>query len=146
MKILIMGLPGSGKTTLAEKLLTELHKNGPAEWVNADEVRKECDDWDFSPEGRRRQAVRMRAIADKYVAAGFPVICDFVCPTQELREVFQADMVIWMDTIKKGRYNDTNKVFEKPTSEEYDIRIDEFASDKWAGFIADLIFAIREDV
>jgi len=144
MKILIMGLPGSGKTTLAEKLLAELHKNGPAEWLNADEVRKECDDWDFTPEGRLRQARRMRAIADKAVEAGFITICDFVCPTKELRRLFDADMTIWMDTIPKGRFADTNRVFEKPTEEEYDIRIDEFSSDKWAATIADLINILSE--
>ena len=139
MKVLIMGLPGSGKTTLAEKLLAELHKNGPSEWLNADEVRKELDDWDFTPEGRLRQAKRMRILADKCVAAGYPVICDFVCPTQELRAVFDASVTIWLDTIPKGRFADTNAIFEKPTEEEYDIRIDEFASDKWAPVIADLI-------
>ena len=69
MKVLIMGLPGSGKTTLAEKLLAELHKNGPAEWINADDVRKEFNDWDFSAEGRMRQARRMRVLADRCVAA-----------------------------------------------------------------------------
>ena len=142
MKILIMGLPGSGKTTLAEKLVNEMHKNGPAEWLNADEVRKECNDWDFTAEGRLRQALRMRKLADTYVANDFPVICDFVCPTRELREVFAADFTIWMDTIPAGRYADTNKIFEKPTTEEYDIRIDEFNSDTWAATIADLIHMI----
>jgi adenylylsulfate kinase len=145
MKILIMGLPGSGKTTLAEKLLEELHKNGPAEWLNADEVRKEFDDWDFSPEGRLRQAKRMRILADKCVDAGYPVICDFVCPTRELRAVFDADVTIWLDTIPKGRFADTNTIFEKPTEKEYDIRIDEFASDKWAPVLADLINILTEE-
>lgn len=77
-----MGLPGSGKTTLAEKLFEEICKNYPSEWLNADEVRKECDDWDFTPEGRKRQASRMRLLADKFVAAGFVTVCDFVCPTE----------------------------------------------------------------
>ena len=139
MKILIMGLPGSGKTTLAEKLLNEMHKNGPAEWLNADEVRKEFNDWDFSPEGRLRQAQRMRLLADKFVEEGFPTICDFVCPTQELRAAFDADLVVWMDTIPTGRYADTNKIFEPPTEDEYDIRIDEFNSDSWSMTLADLI-------
>jgi len=144
MKILIMGLPGSGKTTLAEKLLAELHKNGPAEWLNADEVRKECNDWDFSDEGRKRQAARMRLLADRCVEAGFITICDFVCPTRELRSVFDATMTIWLDTIPKGRFADTNAIFERPTEEEYDLRIDEFASDKWAPVIADLINILEE--
>jgi adenylylsulfate kinase len=144
MKILIMGLPGSGKTTLAEKLLEQLHTNGPAEWLNADEVRKELNDWDFTSEGRMRQARRMRALADKYVEAGWPVICDFVCPTQELRAVFGADMTIWLDTIPKSRFADTNAIFEPPAEEEYDIRIDEFASDKWAPVLADLINILTE--
>ena len=144
MKILIMGLPGSGKTTLAEKLFDEVCKNGPAEWINADELRKECDDWDFSDEGRNRQAARMRLLADRCVEAGFITICDFVCPTRELRSVFDANMTIWLDTIPKGRFADTNAIFEKPTEEEYDIRIDEFASDKWAPVIADLINILEE--
>ena len=139
MKILIMGLPGSGKTTLAEKLFNEMCKNGPAEWLNADDVRKECNDWDFSLEGRMRQAQRMRTLADKYVEAEFPVVCDFVCPTQELRAVFDADLVVWMDTIPEGRYTDTNSIIEAPTKEEYDIRIDEFDSDNWAMTLADLV-------
>jgi len=145
MKILIMGLPGSGKTTLAEKLFDEMCKNGPAEWVNADELRKECNDWDFSPEGRMRQAQRMRAIADKAVKAKIPIICDFVCPTRELRAVFSADFTVWMDTVKRSDYRDTNKMFEKPTEDEYDIRIDKFDSDSWAATLADLIYMIRED-
>ena len=142
MKILIMGLPGSGKTTLAEKLFNEICKNHPAEWINADEVRKECNDWDFSPEGRLRQARRMRAIADKSVEAGFITVCDFVCPTRELRETFAADFVVWMDTIKKSEYKDTNKLFEKPAEDEYDIRIDTFASDSWSATLADLIYML----
>lgn len=144
MKVLIMGLPGSGKTTLAKKLFDEIIKNHHAEWVNADDLRKEINDWDFTPEGRMRQALRMRTIADAGVAQNFIMICDFVCPTRELRGVFDADFVIWMDTIAKSEYADTNNLFEKPTEDEYDIRIDEFNSDSWSATIADLIHMLKE--
>jgi len=137
-----MGLPGSGKSTLAEKLTTELCKNNPTEWINADDVRTECNDWDFSSEGRIRQARRMRLLADKGQEHGIITISDFVCPTRELREIFDADMTIWMDTIESSRYKDTNKVFEPPTEDEYDIRIDKFDSDQWSSTLADLIYIL----
>lgn len=139
MKILIMGLPGSGKTTLAEKLQIELHKNGPCEWINADDLRKETNDWDFSAEGRIRQATRMRLLADKATGQGFNIICDFVCPTKETRTIFEGDLVVWMDTVQHSEYKDTNQMFENPTEDEYNIRIDSFSSDSWAPTLADLI-------
>lgn len=139
-----MGLPGSGKTTLAEKLFEELCKNGPAEWVNADDLRSECNDWDFSDDGRKRQAHRMSMIASAGCAKKFTMVCDFVCPTRDLRDIFDADFTIWMDTITESQYADTNKIFEKPSEDEYDIKIDEFASDKWAPVIADLILVLDE--
>jgi adenylylsulfate kinase len=139
MKILIMGLPGSGKTTLAKKLFEEISKAGPTEWVNADELRKETNDWDFSDKGRLRQATRMRILSDKATEQGFNIICDFVCPTKETRAIFDADMIIWMDTIHRSEYKDTNQIFEKPTDDEYNIRIDEFNSDAWAATLADLL-------
>jgi adenylate kinase family enzyme len=111
MKILIMGLPGSGKTWLAERLVKEIPN---CFWINADVVRNEANDWDFSPEGRMRQAHRMRIFADAMVRSGKNVICDFVAPTEELRKVFDADRIIWMDTIQKSKYEDTNKLFEQP--------------------------------
>ena len=83
MKILICGLPGSGKTTLAEKLTEEISQNFGVEWVNADELRQQTGDWDFSAEGRLRQAHRMRLIADAAVQQDLIAVCDFVCPTQE---------------------------------------------------------------
>ena len=111
IKILICGLPGSGKTTLAKSLAEELD----AYWLNADAVRTEYNDWDFSEEGRLRQADRMKFLADVVVKAGQSVVADFICPTEETRKEFDADFTVWMDTIKEGRFDDTNAMFESPT-------------------------------
>ncbi len=117
MKILICGLPGSGKSTLAEpfaKLIGGI-------WINADQVRTRYDDWDFSPEGRIRQAQRMKHLSDGVVIAGKIAVADFVCPTEAARAEFAADYTVWMDTIKEGRYEDTNKMFEKPVDINYHV-------------------------
>ena len=108
--ILIMGLPGSGKTTLANELGPMLN----AKRLNADEVRKEANDWDFSEEGRVRQAKRMAELAKKIKKTGNYLVADFICPTQEARDLFPADYIVWVDTIKEGRFDDTNKMFVKP--------------------------------
>ena len=115
--ILIMGLPGSGKTTLASELVPLLK----AKWLNADEVRKEANDWDFSAEGRTRQAKRMWSKAQEYKNQGCHVVADFVCPTPAARALFPADFVIWVDTIKEGRFDDTNKMFVKPDKYNYHV-------------------------
>ena len=117
MKILIMGLPGSGKTYLAGRLQPLLN----AAWYNADKVREMANDWDFSPEGRIRQSMRMRTFADFEKSNNRIVICDFVCPTNNTQGNFDPDIVIWMDTIKEGRFDDTNKMFEKPLSVDFHI-------------------------
>ena len=118
-KILIMGLPGAGKTYLANIL----HKIIDAVWINADKVRSEANDWDFSPEGRKRQANRMKNLADSALSNNKHVIADFVCPTPQTRKDFDADFIIWMDTIKEGRFDDTNKMFIAP--KRYDYRVTE---------------------
>ena len=100
MKILICGLPGSGKTWLAERLSSNIDNSA---WFNADIVRKTENDWDFSPEGRKRQAGRMRNHADAASVNGEIAICDFVAPTKEIRESFNPDYLIWLDTVKEGR-------------------------------------------
>ncbi len=126
IKILIMGLPGAGKTTLAKEIVPTMK----AKWLNADQIRKEFNDWDFSSEGRKRQAKRMADLAEKFKLDGKIVIADFICPTPEARKLFNPDFVIWMDTIKKGRFDDTNKMFIKP--KKYDLRVTEKNSKKWA--------------
>ncbi len=124
--ILIMGLPGAGKTTLADELAPKLG----AKRLNADEVRKAANDWDFSEEGRKRQAKRMANFAEELKNQGNYVVADFVCPTPEARNLFPADFVIWVDTIKEGRFDDTNKMFVKP--EKYDFHVTSQDAKVWA--------------
>ena len=152
MKILVCGLPGSGKTWLSERLIKHI-KN--CAWYNADFVRKFSNDWDFSMEGRIRQANRMKTFADFEIDNGRWVICDFVAPTEKAREAFAPDHVIWLDTIKEGRivssklselkninnlpfdaqslskskeFEDTNNIFETPS--KIDIHVKHFMSDE----------------
>ena len=127
--ILIMGLPGAGKTTLAN----ELAKLIKAKRLNADEIRKAANDWDFSEEGRTRQSKRMAEAALKLKSEGNNVIADFICPTPAARNLFPADYVVWVDTIQKGRFEDTNQMFIKP--EKYNFHVTSKEAQKWAAKI-----------
>jgi len=160
-KILIMGLPGAGKTYFAERLKTYLetfsditHMAGDklvnletppynwhakVVWFNADEIRKKYNDWDFSREGRIRQSLRMAQFALE--CSGDYVICDFVAPLPEMRHNFKADWTIWIDTIAAGRYEDTNKAFVPP--DIYDFRITEQSAEKWVPFVGQHILNNR---
>jgi hypothetical protein len=161
IKILVMGLPGAGKTYFAERLkkyleeksneytrpltyfedrdiqLTNYHSK--ITWFNADEIRKRFNDWDFSHEGRIRQSLRMAEFASKCI--GDYVICDFVAPIPEMRHNFKADWTIWMDTIDASRYHDTNKAFVPPNI--YDFRITEKNAEEWVPFVGDSILHNR---
>ena len=121
-----MGLPGSGKTTLANELAPRLN----AKRLNADEVRKEANDWDFSNEGRQRQAKRMAEFALNLKKEGNYVVADFICPTPEARNLFPADYIIWVDTIKEGRFEDTNKMFVNP--DKYNFHVTSQDAKNWA--------------
>ncbi len=123
--ILIMGLPSAGKTTLSIELMKLLDN---AEWFNADQVRTAYDDWDFSFEGRVRQAKRMQDYAKSSKAKY--CILDFVCPIKEMREMVQPDVIIWMDTKNQSSYEDTNQLFMKP--EKFTFRITDRNATKWA--------------
>jgi nicotinamide riboside kinase len=156
-RILIMGLPGSGKTFLAGALKKYLEENGTisysrvlcediladlncqVNWFNADDIRRKYNDWDFSNDGRIRQSIRMFQFSME--SGGDYVICDFVAPLVEMRNNFKADWTIWVDTIKEGRYEDTNKAFIEP--DQYDFRITEQNCEKWAEFIGQHIIENR---
>ena len=129
--ILIMGLPGAGKTTLAN----ELAKLIESKRLNADEIRRAANDWDFSEEGRTRQSKRMSEVAIKLKNEGNNVIADFICPTPEARKIFPADYIIWVDTIKEGRFEDTNQMFVKP--EKFDFHVTTQDANLWAPKIAE---------
>ena len=137
MIILIMGLPGSGKSTLAAALTANLFFNKVV-WLNADAVRERFDDWDFSPEGRLRQARRMRKLADEELVKDRNfVIIDMVAPLTEMRDLIAPDILVWMDTISEGRYQDTNRMFEPP--EYYDLHVTTQDANKWAKIIYEQI-------
>jgi adenylylsulfate kinase len=128
-----MGLPGAGKTTLALNLLNYFSPD--VLWLNADEIRRKFNDWDFSETGRIRQSRRMREIAD--VSNRDYIIADFVCPLPEMRDIYDPDFLIWVDTIKESRFEDTNRVFVPPV--RYDIRVTEQDAGKWARTIYEQI-------
>ena len=153
-RILIMGLPGSGKTYLATALKKYIethsdffhvnsetlgHSRARVTWFNADDVRKKYNDWDFSSEGRIRQSHRMRELAD--ASRDDFAICDFVAPMVEMRNNFKADWTVWVDTIEAGRFEDTNRAFVPP--DVYDFRVIEQNAEKWAEFIGDHILENR---
>jgi len=155
-RILIMGLPGSGKTYFAERLKTYLEVHGTTSdysaevmpltglnatvtWFNADDVRRKYNDWDFSKEGRIRQSLRMLEFA--LSTNTDYVICDFVAPIPEMRNNFKADWTIWMDTIEEGRFEDTNRMFVPP--DVYDFRITEQNAEKWVEFVGSHIIDKR---
>lgn len=139
-KILIMGLPGSGKTTLAQELKHRLEfEDNQVAWFNADIVRREYNDWDFSEEGRIRQSRRMRELAES-VKVGY-VICDFIAPTPQIREIFSADYTIWMNTISLGNYEDTNRIFQPPV--KYNFCVTTKDAGHWVKKIVEHIYLIE---
>ena len=132
-----MGLPGSGKTTLAKDLVSILEfYNLKIRYLNADIVREEYNDWDFSVEGRLRQSTRMRKLAD--LGEDDFVIADFIAPLEEMRYNYNADFTIWVDTIQQGRFSDTNRLFLPPIT--YDVRVDSQDSKQWAKLIIIQLF------
>ena len=144
MRILIMGLPGSGKTTFSEKLASEISQNMPIETFDANVVRTQLQDFDFTLQGCRRQAERMRDLATVAEYHKIVPICNFVCPTKEFREIFDPTILIWLDTIKESKFKDTNQMFEPPVG-EYDFCITSYEDfSKMSRVIADLAWILEE--
>ena len=135
-KILIMGLSGSGKSTIAKEILALLLQEGKSvKYLNGDTLRKKFHDWDFSEEGRLRQAQRMKSLAEDSIDDF--VLCDFIAPLEKMRDILKPDVVIWMDTIEKSSYIDTDAIFQFP--ETYDLRVKDKEYKKYGKEIFQLI-------
>jgi adenylylsulfate kinase len=131
-RILVMGLPGSGKTTFTKELAKEIN----ATIINADKVRKTNNDWDFSLEGRIKQSIRMKKLSEEILKEDKHSISEFICPTKKTRKNFNADYIIWMNTISKGRFDDTNQMFEQPSSDEINYEIKEKNAEFFSKIVA----------
>ncbi len=114
--ILLFGLSGSGKTTLAKDLLSLLPNSYH---INGDDVRKQANDWDFSLDGRIRQAFRIKDKLNS-ITADFVVI-DFIAPLELMRTIIDADFLVWVDTVDSSIFKDTDSLFEIP--DIYDLHI-----------------------
>lgn len=131
-KILIIGLSGAGKTTLAQTITQMLEcKNKSVTWINADVIREKCNDWDFSDNGRHRQAVRIREMLD--TANTDITIVDMIAPLPSMRDIINPSYLVWMDTVSSSKYPDTDSIFVAP--EKYNIKVTEKNSSKWANII-----------
>lgn len=125
MKILVMGLSGSGKSYISERLRDHLD----CVWLNADMLRNMTGDWDFSYEGRIRQAKRMKHYSDFELEFNKSiVICDFICALEDMRSILNPEYIIWLDTVKSSKYKDTDEIFEPPSL--IDSKIDKFLNDE----------------
>ena len=133
-----MGLPGAGKTTLASYLVPLLD----AAWLNADKIRLNEKNWDFSEKGRETQAKKMLDLSNKFLKNKKIVVANFVCPTPNLRKIFNADYVIWMNTIQKSKFEDTNNMFINPI--KYNFKVDTFDAKYWSKKILSEIKSLQK--
>jgi adenylylsulfate kinase len=132
MKILIMGLSGSGKSTLSSMLASKLPDSIH---INADIIRNQFNDWDFSIDGRFRQCNRLKFISE--TASTKYAICDFIAPTDDIRSMFNADFTVFVDTVTFCKYKNTNQIFQPPLT--YNVRVTTQDCVYWANHISNLL-------
>lgn len=85
--IWMTGLSGSGKTTIAKGLETQLHKNGfLTKLLDGDNVRTGINNnLGFSDEDRTENIRRIAEVAKLFLDTGIVTICSFVSPTKTIR-------------------------------------------------------------
>ncbi|MGD9493260.1 MAG: adenylyl-sulfate kinase [Bacteroidales bacterium] len=89
LAIWFTGLSGSGKTTLSDSLNSIILRKGYFTKVfDGDVIRTGlCSDLGFSEDDRRENIRRTAEVARMFMDSGLIVLCSFISPTHEIREL-----------------------------------------------------------